>query len=90
VASARFVELVARVEAEEIDPTTGLPMDRTRVHFTDQSHFLGRPPVEDGERRVVLFLKPKGVYGPWVVREDVLTGRSGWVASSMSSTFEPP
>lgn len=78
VASARFIELVARVEAEEVDPATNMPTERARVHFADQAHFLGRPQVENSDRRVVLFLKPEGVYGPWVMREEVLDGQV-WV-----------
>lgn len=71
-ASCKFIKLIRRIEEESIDPDTGLPTETARVHFVDHSHFIGRSPEENDDRKVVFYLKPHGPYGPWLAREESL------------------
>jgi len=71
-ASCRFIKLIRRIEEEDIDPDTGLPTETARVHFADQSCFLSGPPEEHDDRKVIFYLKPEGLYGPWHAREESL------------------
>jgi len=69
--SCRLIELTKRIEEENVDPDTGLPIETARIHFVDQKHCIGRSP-ENGDRKVVFYLKPHGPYGPWLAREELL------------------
>ena len=69
-ASSRFIELTRRIEEEDVDPGTGLPTETARVHFADQSHYMGWIPEGHHHRKVIFYLKPYGPYGPWHKREE--------------------
>lgn len=71
-ASCRYIELTRRIEEEGVNPDTGLPTETARVHFADQSLFIGRSPKENDDRKLVFYLKPHGPYGPWLAREESL------------------